>query len=74
MNFLHNALINFSPLSVLSYDILIIYFNVKLLTTLLSILVVEEEWIKMFETVLIIQFVRQYELPLEDKVFRNQFS
>lgn len=60
MNFLHNALINFSPLSVLSYDILIIYFNVKLLTTLLSILVVEEEWIKMFETVLIIQFVRQY--------------
>lgn len=60
MNFLHNALTNFSPLSVLSYDILIIYFNVKLLTTLLSILVVEEEWIKMFETVLIIQFVRQY--------------
>lgn len=60
MNFLHNALTNFSPFSVLSYDILIIYFNVKLLTTLLSILVVEEEWIKMFETVLIIQFVRQY--------------
>lgn len=59
MNFLHNALTNFLPLSVLSYDILI-YFNVKLLTTLLSILVVEEEWIKMFETVLIIQFVRQY--------------